>query len=59
MDRQSLEYTREHYNKHSNQFATTKEALAARSSGPSAPLKKLHNTIKRLLIKRWDLRASI
>lgn len=53
MDRRSLEYTREHYNKHSNQFATTQEALAARATGPGAPLKKFHNTIKRLLIQRW------
>lgn len=52
MDRQALEYTREHYNKHSNQYGSTQEALAARASGPGAPLKKFHNYIKRHLINR-------
>uniref|UniRef100_A0A1D2AEU8 mRNA (guanine-N(7))-methyltransferase n=1 Tax=Auxenochlorella protothecoides TaxID=3075 RepID=A0A1D2AEU8_AUXPR len=53
MDRQALEYTREHYNKHSNQYGSTQEALAARASGPGAPLKKFHNYIKRHLINRF------
>ena len=52
MDLDALEYTRQHYNKHSNQFQSTQEALAARKQGPGAPLKTLHNKIKRELINR-------
>jgi hypothetical protein len=52
MDLEALEYTREHYNRHSQQYADTKEALHARATGASAPLKKFHNTIKRKMIER-------
>lgn len=52
MDLKALEYTREHYNRHSQQYADTKEALHARATGASAPLKKFHNTIKRKMIER-------
>ena len=52
MDKKALEYTRDHYNRHANQFVDTKEALHARATGASAPLKKFHNTIKRKLIER-------
>ena len=54
MDREALEYTRDHYNRHANQYVDTKQALHARATGASAPLKKFHNTIKRKLIERWD-----
>lgn len=52
MDQQALEYTRSHYNRHSNQYTSTKHALHARKSGPGAPLKYFHNSIKRALINR-------
>ena len=55
MDLQALEYTREHYNRHAGQFTDTKEALHARATGASAPLKKFHNTIKRKLIERYAI----
>lgn len=53
MDQRALEYTRAHYDKHSNQFESTKDALQARAQGPGAPLKKFHNTIKRQLINKF------
>jgi mRNA (guanine-N7-)-methyltransferase len=53
MDQKALEYTRSHYDKHSNQYASTEEALRARAQGPGAPLKKFHNDIKRQLINRF------
>ncbi|KAL4858009.1 mRNA cap guanine-N7 methyltransferase 1 [Chlorella vulgaris] len=53
MDQKALEYTRNHYDRHSNQFASTEEALKARATGPGAPLKKFHNDIKRQLINRF------
>ncbi|KDD75388.1 hypothetical protein H632_c707p0, partial [Helicosporidium sp. ATCC 50920] len=53
MDQQALEYTRSHYNRHSNQYTSTKHALHARKSGPGAPLKYFHNSIKRALINRF------
>lgn len=52
MDLKALEYTRQHYNRHSNQYASTQDALQARASGPGAPLKRFHNDIKRQLINR-------
>ncbi|PSC71583.1 Golgi apparatus membrane ECHIDNA [Micractinium conductrix] len=58
MDLRALEYTRAHYDKHSNQFENTKEALQARAQGPGAPLKKFHNTIKRRLIERFATGAG-
>ncbi|KAL4442986.1 hypothetical protein ABPG77_008477 [Micractinium sp. CCAP 211/92] len=58
MDRRALEYTRAHYDKHSNQYASTAEALQARAQGPGAPLKKFHNTIKRQLINRFATGAD-
>jgi len=54
MDREALEYTRAHYDKHSNQYETSKEAIQARALGPGAPLKRFHNEIKRRLIKRYE-----
>jgi 2-polyprenyl-3-methyl-5-hydroxy-6-metoxy-1,4-benzoquinol methylase len=53
MDQEALNYTREHYNKHSNKHADQASALRARAQGPSMPLKKFHNSIKRLLINRF------
>lgn len=65
MDLDALEYTKEHYNRHAGQFANTSQALQARRSGPGAPLKTFHNTIKRRLINRcapwpaqWRLAAA-
>lgn len=52
---QALEYTREHYNRHAGQYASTQEALYRRETGPGAPLKKFHNAIKRQLIQRQGL----
>lgn len=53
MDLKALEYTRDHYNRHAGQYADAQEALRARATGLSAPLKKFHNTIKRNLIDRY------
>lgn len=53
MDRTALEYTRAHYDRQAGRFESTKDALHARATGPSAPLKKFHNTIKRKLIDRF------
>lgn len=58
MDQKALEYTREHYNKHSNQYENSKEALKRRAQGPGAPLKRFHNTIKRQLINRFATNAD-
>lgn len=58
MDKTSLEYTRDHYNRHANQFSSTADALKARATGPGAPLKKFHNEIKRHLITRCALGAG-
>ena len=58
MDKKALEYTRDHYNRHANQFVDTKEALHARATGASAPLKKFHNNIKRKLIDRYDAKRA-
>eukprot|EP00887_Chlorella_sp_A99_P001412 scaffold8.g1412.t1 len=54
MDLRALEYTRQHYDAHSNQYASTQDALRARAQGPGAPLKKFHNEIKRALINRRE-----
>lgn len=54
MDLESLEYTRDHYDRHAGKFTDTNEALRARAKGPSAPLKQFHNTIKRRLINRYQ-----
>ena len=48
-----LEYTRDHYNRHSNKHVDQASALRARAAGPALPLKKFHNTIKRSLINRF------
>jgi len=58
MDQKALEYTREHYDKHSNQYENSKEALKKRAQGPGAPLKRFHNTIKRQLINRFATNAG-
>ena len=58
MDLRALEYTRQHYDAHSNQFASTQDALRARAQGPGAPLKKFHNDIKRQLISRCARRVG-
>jgi hypothetical protein len=52
MDLESLKYTRDHYNRHAGQYADQESALRARAQGPSAPLKRFHNAIKRKLINR-------
>ena len=52
MDLKALEYTRDHYNRHAGQYTDSKEALQARATGASAPLKRFHNSIKRKLINR-------
>jgi SAM-dependent methyltransferase len=52
MDKRALEYTRHHYDLHSNKFSSRQNALKARATGPGAPLKKFHNQIKRQLIDR-------
>lgn len=48
-----LDYTRDHYNRHSNKHVDQASALRARAAGPSMPLKKFHNAIKRALINRF------
>ena len=50
---QQLEYTRDHYNRHSNKHVDQASALRARAAGPSMPLKKFHNSIKRAMINRF------
>lgn len=52
MDQQAIDYTRDHYNKHVKHL-DSREALKARSEGPSLPLKQLHNDVKRQLIYRF------
>ena len=52
MDLKALEYTRDHYNRHAQQYVDTKEALRARAAGASAPLKKFHNLIKRKMLEK-------
>lgn len=52
MDKDALDYTRMHYDRHAQQFASREEALKARAAGPSKPLKAFHNAIKRKLIDR-------
>ena len=58
MDIHALEYTRQHYDAHSNQHASTQEALRSRAKGPGAPLKVFHNSIKRHLINRFATNAD-
>ena len=53
MDLEALKYTRDHYNRHAGQHADQETALKARAQGPSAPLKRFHNSIKRKLINRF------
>ena len=51
--RAQLDYTRDHYNRFSNKHQDQSTALRARAAGPSMPLKKFHNAIKRALINRF------
>eukprot|EP00798_Chlamydomonas_sp_ICE-L_P020940 gene20940-27789_t len=43
---------RDHYNSHVDPKLGTREALDRRAKGEAAPLKKFHNDIKRLLLKK-------
>lgn len=54
----ALEYTRAHYERHSNKYETTEKALIARAEGKAEPLKRFHNLIKRRLIERFAIGAT-
>lgn len=58
MDLDALKYTRDHYNRHAGTHVDQRSALKARAQGPSAPLKRLHNSIKRALINRFAYGAE-
>lgn len=53
MDLESLQYTKDHYNRHSNKHVDQASALKARAEGPSVELKRFHNSIKRKLINKF------
>lgn len=58
MDLESLQYTKDHYNRHSNKHVDQKSALKARAQGPSVELKRFHNSVKRKLINRFAYGAE-
>lgn len=58
MDLDALKYTRDHYNRHAGTHVDQQSALKARAQGPSAPLKRFHNSIKRALINRFAYGAE-
>lgn len=58
MDLESLQYTKDHYNRHSNKHVDQESALKARAKGPSLELKLFHNRVKRKLINRFAYGAE-
>lgn len=53
-----MEYTKNHYNSHSNKFSDHRAAKRHRQGGPAYELKRFHNKIKRLLIRRFGFRCQ-
>jgi len=53
MDRDAVEATKRHYDRHASQVRTREEAMRERKKGLAMPLKKFHNQIKRELINSF------
>lgn len=53
MNFEAQNYVKRHYDSHSNKFESHRDAKRSRMKGPAFQLKKFHNTIKRLLLRKY------